>query len=102
MYWPLYFLDKYIMIAYHQDKMPGPRIFELRRYMAPPQATSQLGIHTAKPRRRLRDGMFPPPAYVNEYGLKFLNEAWQRKTRALLKNHMERTHYSENENVRGK
>jgi len=69
--------------------MPGPRISERYKYMTVPQAAKRLGIHPAKLRRRLRDGVFPPPTYVNKHGLKFFNEAWLRKTQTILENSFE-------------
>jgi hypothetical protein len=39
--------------------MAGPRISELYKYMTLPQAAEHLGMHAAKLRRRLRDGIFP-------------------------------------------
>lgn len=69
--------------------MPGPRISERYKYMTVPQAAKRLGIHPAKLRRRVRDGVFPPPTYINEYGLKFFDEAWLRKTQAILQNSFE-------------
>jgi len=69
--------------------MAGPRISELYKYMTLPQAAQRLGIHSAKLRRRLRDGIFPPPTFVNEYGLKFFDEEWIRKAKVVLTNSFE-------------
>jgi len=69
--------------------MPGPRISERYKYLTVPQAAKRLGIHPAKLRRRLKDGVFPPPAYVNEHGLKFFDETWLRKTQTILENSFE-------------
>jgi hypothetical protein len=57
--------------------------------MTVPQAAKRLGIHPARLRRRLRDGIFPPPTYINEHGLKFFDDAWLRKTQAILENSFE-------------
>jgi len=70
--------------------MPGPRISERYKYMTIPQAAKRLGIHPAKLRRRVKDGIFPPPTYVNEHGLKFFDEAWLNKTRTILENSFEK------------
>jgi len=70
--------------------MAGPRISELYKYMTLPQAAERLGIHPAKLRRRLRDGIFPPPTYINEYGLKFFDEEWLRKAQVIIANSFER------------
>ncbi len=40
--------------------------------MTLPQATKRLDIHPAKLRRRIRNGIFPSPSFVNEYGLKLM------------------------------
>lgn len=69
--------------------MAGPRISERYKYMTVSQAAKRLGIHPAKLRRRLKDTIFPPPTYVNEYGLKFFDEAWLKKTKAILQNSFE-------------
>ena len=69
--------------------MAGPRISELYKYMTLPQAAQRLGIHPAKLRRRLRDGIFPAPTFVNEYGLKFFDEQWIRKAKIILANSFE-------------
>ena len=57
--------------------------------MTLPQAARRLGLHPAKLRRRLRDGVFPAPTFVNEYGLKFFDEAWLGKAQAVLANSFE-------------
>ncbi len=69
--------------------MAGPRISELYKYMTLPQAAKRLGIHPAKLRRRLKDGIFPVPTFVNEYGLKFFDEEWIRKAKIILANSFE-------------
>ena len=69
--------------------MAGPRISERYKYMTVPQAANHLGIHPAKLRRRLRDGIFPSPTYINEHGLKFFNEAWLRKAKAIIEDSFE-------------
>ena len=69
--------------------MPGPKISERYKYMTVPQAAKRLGIHPAKLRRRVKDGIFPPPTYVNQYGLKFFDEAWLKKTKAIIDNSFE-------------
>ena len=69
--------------------MAGPRIAELYKYMTLPQAAKRLGIHPAKLRRRLRDGVFPVPTFVNEHGLNFFDEDWLREAQAILMNSFE-------------
>jgi len=69
--------------------MAGPKIAERYKYMTLPQAAKRLSIHPAKLRRRLKDGVFPPPTYINEHGLKFFDDAWLRKTQAILENSFE-------------
>ncbi len=69
--------------------MAGPRISELYKYMTLPQAAKRLGIHPAKLRRRIRDGIFPSPSFVNEYGLKFFDEEWVMKARDIITNSFE-------------
>jgi hypothetical protein len=69
--------------------MAGPRIDERYKYMTLPQAAKRLDIHPAKLRRRLKDGIFPPPTFVNEYGLKFFDEDWLKKTQAILEKSFE-------------
>ena len=69
--------------------MAGPRIAERYKYMTLPQAAKRLGIHPAKLRRRLKDRIFPPPPYVNEYGLNFFDEDWLREAQAILVNSFE-------------
>ena len=69
--------------------MAGPRISERYKYMTLPQVAERLGIHPAKLRRRLRDGILPAPTYINEYGLKFFDEAWLGKAQAVLANSFE-------------
>jgi hypothetical protein len=69
--------------------MAGPRIAELYKYMTLPQAAKRLGIHPAKLRRRLKDGVFPAPTFVNEYGLNFFDEGWLKEARAILVNSFE-------------
>jgi CO/xanthine dehydrogenase Mo-binding subunit len=69
--------------------MPGPRISEQYKYMTIPQAAKRLGIHPAKLRRRLRDGVFPPPTFINEYGLNFFDEDWLEEARTILANSFE-------------
>jgi predicted DNA-binding transcriptional regulator AlpA len=69
--------------------MAGPRISERYKYMTVPQAAKRLGIHSAKLRRRLKDGIFPPPTYINEYGLRFFDEGWLREAQTILVNSFE-------------
>ena len=69
--------------------MAGPRISELYKYMTLPQAAQRLGIHPAKLRRRLKDGIFPTPTFVNEYGLKFFDEEWLKNVQDILANSFE-------------
>jgi len=64
--------------------MAGPRISERYKYLTLPQAAKRLGIHQAKLRRRLKDGIFPPPTFVNGYGLNFFDEDWLTKAQAIL------------------
>ena len=69
--------------------MAGPRIAELYKYMTLPQAARRLRMHPAKLRRRLKDGVFPLPTFVNEHGLKFFNEDWLKEAQAILVNSFE-------------
>jgi hypothetical protein len=69
--------------------MAGPRISERYKYLTVPQAAKRLGIHQAKLRRRLKDGIFPPPTFVNEYGLKFFDEDWVNRAQETLANSFE-------------
>ena len=69
--------------------MAGPRIAERYKYMTLPQAAKRLGIHPAKLRRRLRDGVFPVPTFVNEHGLNFFDEDWLKEAQAILTNSFE-------------
>jgi len=64
--------------------MAGPRIAEQYKYMTLPQAAKRLGLHPAKLRRRLRDGVLPAPTFVNEYGLNFFDEDWLREAQTTL------------------
>jgi DNA-binding transcriptional MerR regulator len=57
--------------------------------MTVPQAARRLGIHPAKLRRRVKAGIFPPPTYVNEYGLKFFDEDWLGQAQEILANSFE-------------
>jgi len=57
--------------------------------MTLPQVAERLGIHTAKLRRRLRDGVLPAPTFVNKYGLKFFDEDWLKHAQAVLANSFE-------------
>ena len=54
--------------------------------MTVPQAAKRLGIHPAKLRRRLKDGIFPMPTFVNEYGFRFFDEKWLTQDQAILPN----------------
>jgi len=69
--------------------MAGPRISERYKYLTVPQAAKRLGIHQAKLRRRLKDGIFPRPTFVNEYGLKFFDEDWVNRAQETLANSFE-------------
>ncbi len=69
--------------------MAGSRIAELYKYMTLPQAAKRLGIHPAKLRRRLKDGVFPAPTFVNEYGLNFFDEDWLKEAQVTLANSFE-------------
>ncbi len=72
--------------------MLGPRISERYEYMTVPQVAKYLGIHPAKFRRRVRDGIVgivPPPININEHGLRFFDEAWLKKTKAVIENSFE-------------
>ena len=69
--------------------MAGPRIAERYKYMTLPQAAKRLGIHHAKLRRRIKAGVFPPPSFVNKYGLNFFDEDWLREAQAILMNSFE-------------
>ena len=69
--------------------MAGPKIAERYKYMTIPQAAKRLGIHPAKLRRRLKDGVFPVPTFVNKHGLNFLDEDWLKEAQAILANSFE-------------
>ena len=69
--------------------MAGPRISELYKYMTLPQAAQRLEIHPAKLRRRLKEGIFPIPTFINEHGLKFFDEEWLKNARVILTNSFE-------------
>ena len=69
--------------------MAGPRISELYKYMTLPQAAQRLEIHPAKLRRRLKEGIFPIPTFVNKHGLRFFDKEWLRKVREILANSFE-------------
>ena len=69
--------------------MAGPRVSELYKYMTLPQAAQRLEIHPAKLRRRLKEGIFPIPTFINEHGLKFFDEEWLKNARVILTNSFE-------------
>ena len=69
--------------------MAGPRIAERYRYVTLPQAAKRLGIHQAKLRRRLKDGIFPAPTFVNKHGLNFFDEDWLTEAQTILVNSFE-------------
>lgn len=69
--------------------MAGPRISELYKYMTLPQAAQRLEIHPAKLRRRLKEGIFPIPTFINEHGLKFFDEEWLKNAKVILTNSFE-------------
>lgn len=69
--------------------MAGPKIAERYKYMTIPQAAKRLGIHPAKLRRRIKDGVFPVPTFVNEHGLNFFDEDWVRNVQNILTNSFE-------------
>ena len=69
--------------------MAGPRIAERYRYVTLPEAARRLGIHPAKLRRRLKDGIFPAPTFVNQHGLNFFDGDWLRKAQVILANSFE-------------
>ena len=69
--------------------MAGPKIAERYKYMTLPQAAKRLGIHPAKLRRRLKDGVFPVPTFVNEHGLNFFDEDWLKEAQAILEKSFE-------------
>ena len=57
--------------------------------MTLPQAAKRLDIHSAKLRRRLKHGVFPPPTFINEYGLNFFDEDWLKEAQVILANSFE-------------
>ncbi len=59
--------------------------------MTLPEAAKRLGIHPAKLRCRLKDGVFPAPTFVNKYGLSFFDEDWLREAQAMLVNSFDGT-----------
>jgi len=69
--------------------MLGPRISERYKYMTVPQAAKRLGIHPAKCCRCVRDSIVPPPTNINEHSLRFFDEAWLKKTEAVIENSFE-------------
>ena len=69
--------------------MPGPSIKELYQYLTLPRAALRLGLHPAKLRRRLKDGLLPEPTYTNKYGLRFFDEEWVAKALLILENSYE-------------
>jgi len=69
--------------------MAGPKIAEQYKYMTVPQVAKRLGIHPAKLRRRLKEGVFPVPTFVNKHGLNFFDEDWLKETQAILVNSFE-------------
>ena len=69
--------------------MAEPRIAERYKYMTLPQAAKRLGLHPAKLRRRLKDGVLPASTFINEYGLKFFDEDWLREAQTILVNSFE-------------
>jgi len=69
--------------------MARPKIAERYQYMTVPQAAKRLGIHPAKLHRRLKDGVFPVPTFVNKHGLNFFGEDWLKDPQAILVNSFE-------------
>lgn len=69
--------------------MAGPRISERYKYMTLLKAAERLGIHPAKLRRRLKEGIFPVPTLINEYGLNFFDEEWLENAKDILVNSFE-------------
>ena len=69
--------------------MAGPTIYEKYQYMTLSQAAEMLGINPSKLRRRVRDGIFPAPTYINPYGIKFFDEEWLKATKIILANSFE-------------
>ena len=57
--------------------------------MTLPQAAKRLGLHQAKLRRRLKEGILPPPVHVNEYGLKFFDKKWLKQAKLIVDNSFE-------------
>jgi len=53
------------------------------------QAAKRLDIHPAKLRRRVKTGIFPPPTFVNEYGLNFFDVDWLKEAQVILANSFE-------------
>ena len=69
--------------------MAKPRVADRYRYMTTTDICKRLDMSYEKLMRRLRDGVFPAPTMVNEYGVRYFDENWLRIAQAIEENSYE-------------
>lgn len=64
--------------------MPTPKL-ELRyKYMTAPEARERLGLSRYQLDERIRRGILPAPTLIDDSGVRFFDEDWVGKARAIL------------------
>jgi len=64
--------------------MPTPKL-ELRyKYMTAPEARERLGLSRYQLDERIRRGILPSPTFTDTSGVRFFDEDWVDRARAIL------------------
>ena len=64
--------------------MAKPTVAEAVKFLTTTDAARELDISRPMLKRRIRQGVFPPPVETNEHNLQFFDGAWLRHARLVL------------------
>lgn len=64
--------------------MPKPTVSESIEFFTTTDAARELDISRPMLKRRIDQGVFPPPVHINEYNLMFFDEDWLKRARLAM------------------
>ena len=56
----------------------------MHKYYSAGAARAELGLSKEAFNLRMKQGILPAPTYINQHGLRFFDEAWLERARAIL------------------
>jgi len=71
--------------------MARPTLAEGFKYHTAGDVQRQLGLSPDEFRSRMKQGILPSPIYVNSHGLRFFDDEWLGKARAVIEQERQRS-----------